>query len=116
MAVREWDGNVVFLHEVVEGAADRSYGIAVGRLAGLPKPVIARAEDILAALEKSRTREAGMNDLPLFAQLDEASPAAPMPMVSPVEEALGGIDPDRLTPREALDAIYRLKSLAEQGS
>jgi DNA mismatch repair protein MutS len=111
---REWKGDLVLLHEVAEGAADRSYGIAVARLAGLPATVVSRAKSVLAKLEAGRDATggiaAGLDDLPLFAAAATAD-APPDPLV----EALGHIDPDALTPREALEALYRLKSLAPDG-
>jgi DNA mismatch repair protein MutS len=112
---REWKGDLVLLHEVAEGAADRSYGIAVAKLAGLPPAVVARARSVLAKLEAGREATggiaAGLDDLPLF-----AAAAEPEHRVDPLAAALGEIDPDRLTPREALDHLYRLKRLAsEQG-
>ena len=114
VAVREWEGEVIFLHEVRPGAADRSYGVQVAKLAGLPASVVARAHDVLNALEKGE-REGGerqkalIDDLPLFA----ATPApAPQPVKpSPVTDRLKDIHPDMLTPKEALDLIYELKSL-----
>ncbi|BBK45403.1 DNA mismatch repair protein MutS [Allostella vacuolata] len=115
MQVREWQGRVIFLHSVAPGAADRSYGIHVARLAGLPPAAVARAEAVLAALEKGETSGAAARlaeDLPLFAVLREAParpPTAPGP--SPVEAALAGLDVDGLSPREALDRLYQLKAL-----
>jgi DNA mismatch repair protein MutS len=107
---REWKGDLVLLHEVADGAADRSYGIAVAKLAGLPPAVVARAKAVLAKLEAGRDATggiaAGLDDLPLF-----ASAAAPEPNRDPVTDALAEIDPDSLTPREALEALYRLKKL-----
>ena len=120
MRVKEWQGDVVFLHEVAPGAADRSYGIQVARLAGLPRAVLARAEAVLAQLETGR--EAGAlaklaDDLPLFAATRAASASAPGPAAAPgpdpLAEALDSIDPDALSPREALEALYRLKSLRD---
>jgi len=116
VAVKEWKDTIVFLHEVIAGAADRSYGIQVAKLAGLPKPVIARARQVLAQLEKTQGRpnSAVLEELPLFAA---ASPAAPEEADEPassesdVTAALAEIDPDAMTPRDALDALYRLKSL-----
>jgi DNA mismatch repair protein MutS len=104
---------VVFLHEVTAGAADRSYGIHVARLAGLPAPAVARAEEVLLNLEKGEsssvvTRLAA--DLPLFAAATRQT-AQPPPPPSPVVQALAGVDPDRLSPREALEVLYRLKSM-----
>jgi DNA mismatch repair protein MutS len=115
MRVKEWQNEVVFLHEVAPGAADRSYGIHVAQLAGLPAAVVKRAEEVLAALEKGEqsgavTRLA--DDLPLFA----AAPARPAGGVarateSEVEKALATINPDELTPRQALEALYELRRL-----
>jgi len=115
MRVKEWEGDVVFLHEVAAGAADRSYGIHVAKLAGLPAPVIARAEAVLGTLEQGEQSGAVARlaeDLPLFAALAAPSPpAAAAP--SPVEEALAALDPDDLTARDALDLVYRLKALLD---
>ncbi len=112
---REWKGDLVLLHEVADGAADRSYGIAVAKLAGLPPAVVARAKAVLAKLEAGRDATggiaAGLDDLPLF-----ASSAEPERAADPLADALGTIDPDALTPREALETLYRLKRLwAERG-
>jgi DNA mismatch repair protein MutS len=112
MKVKEWEGEVVFLHEVEPGAADRSYGIHVARLAGLPAAVLARAEEVLHTLERGEqsgalTRLA--DDLPLFA----AAVEPPAATASAVEALLGGISADGLSPREALDLVYRLKALLE---
>ena len=111
--VTEWNGDVVFLHEVVQGAADRSYGIQVAKLAGLPAAVVARASTLLAELEageRSAPVEKMMDDLPLFASVMQA---AAMPVASLAQDELraelDGIDPDNLSPREALDALYALK-------
>jgi DNA mismatch repair protein MutS len=121
MRVKEWQGDVIFLHEVAAGAADRSYGIHVGRLAGLPPAVIARAEQVLAILEKDQQVGGAArlaDDLPLFASLPKVSsggiakPAGP----SPVDTALADVSPDSLSPREALDILYRLKALAAEKS
>lgn len=113
--VKEWEGDVVFLHEVVPGAADRSYGIQVAKLAGLPKAVIARASLVLETLEKSRDEGAKapmVDDLPLFSATVEKVRKAETPKgPHPLEGALGDINPDDLTPKEALEALYRLKDL-----
>jgi DNA mismatch repair protein MutS len=107
---REWKGDLVFLHEVATGPADRSYGIAVAKLAGLPPPVLARARSVLAKQEEGRAATggiaAGLDDLPLFAAAmqEEAAP-------DPVHAALGEVEPDALSPREALELVYRLKRL-----
>ncbi len=121
MRVKEWKNNVVFLHEVVKGTADRSYGIHVGRLAGLPPAVIARAKQVLAEMEKQGSYEINfMNDLPLFALVQKKAAAEQKEAVpetaklSPVLEELKKIAPDELTPRQALDALYKLKQLSEQ--
>lgn len=109
---REWKGDLVLLHEVGDGPADRSYGIAVARLAGVPGPVLARAKDVLKRLEAGRERTggiaAGLDDLPLFAasMREEEAP------VDPLRGALDAIDVDALSPREALEQLYALKSLA----
>jgi len=113
MRVKEWKGEVVFLHEVGHGEAEGSYGIHVGRLAGLPDAVVRRAREVLRRLEKGG-RSGDMaelaNDLPLFS----AAPAAPPAEPSIVEETLAGVSPDELTPREALDLVYRLKRLLDE--
>ena len=111
LKVAEHGGEVVFLHEVVPGAADRSYGLQVARLAGLPPAVVARAGVILKELERGdrgRARPAIVEELPLFATAPAPPPpAAPEP--DALRDLLDGIDPDELTPRAALDALYRLK-------
>ena len=116
VAVKEFDGDVVFLHEVRKGAADRSYGVQVAKLAGLPDAVIARARVVLEALEKGE-REGGatqktlIDDLPLF-----ASTPPPVPIkveASPALDLLGDILPDELSPKQALDLIYKLKEAAK---
>ncbi len=113
MRVKEWKGDVVFLHEVGPGAADRSYGIHVARLAGLPTTVTARAEEVLEILEKGEQGGALArlaDDLPLFsAALRRADPAPPPE--SAAEALLRDTRPDELTPRDALDLLYRLKAL-----
>ena len=115
MRVKEWQGDVIFLHEVAPGAADRSYGIHVGRLAGLPAAVVARAEDVLAILEKGDQASAATtlaDDLPLFAvQHKPTAPRSTAKGPSPVEAALAEVVPDALTPRDALETLYRLKTL-----
>jgi DNA mismatch repair protein MutS len=112
---REWKGELVLLHEVADGAADRSYGIAVAKLAGLPPTVLGRAKSVLQRLEAGRDATggiaAGLDDLPLFAATVEAKPNS-----NPLAEAVTGLEPDSLSPREALEWLYRLKALAaEQG-
>src|SRR6266851_3386093 len=116
MRVKEWQGEVVFLHEIAPGSADRSYGIHVAKLAGLPPAVIARATSVLETLEKGEQSGALARlaeDLPLFSAARR--PVAPAPKVSVVETALGDIRPDELTPREALETLYRLKGMLGGG-
>ena len=114
--VKEWQGDVVFLHEVLPGSADRSYGIQVAKLAGLPPPVIARAKAVLAKLEaqdRGQTARALADDLPLFAVPSRAAAEpAPPSEADKLLEAVKALQPDELSPREALEALYRLKSLA----
>ena len=108
--VKEWQGDVVFLHEVVAGAADRSYGIQVAKLAGLPAAVIERAKVVLAKLEaEDRTSLRGFEDLPLFAAVPYATAAPRDAALDAVIAALAALHPDELTPREALEALYALK-------
>jgi DNA mismatch repair protein MutS len=111
---REWKGELVFLHELAKGPADRSYGLAVAKLAGLPPPVLARAKAVLAKLEQGKAATggiaAGLDDLPLFA----AAAAPEEPVADPLADALAGVDADALSPREALDLVYRLKRLAAE--
>ncbi len=115
MRVTDHEGEVVFLHEVAAGAADRSYGIQVAKLAGLPPAVVERAKAILAELEKGERQapvDKLLGELPLFAALPVARPAPPKPpKVDPLREALAAVHPDEMTPREALEVLYRLKGL-----
>jgi DNA mismatch repair protein MutS len=104
LRAREHDGELIFLHDVKEGAADRSYGIQVAKLAGLPPAAVARAKSVLERLEAEGT-DIGIADLPLFT----ATPPAPKPQPSAVEDALKAVNPDVLSPRDALDLIYALK-------
>jgi DNA mismatch repair protein MutS len=114
MEVKEWHDEIVFLHKVRPGAADRSYGIQVAKLAGLPATVVERAREVLDLLEKNDRRETGsgkaLDDLPLFAAARPKS-IAPKSGPSPIEDALGKINPDELTPKAALEALYALKKL-----
>ena len=118
MDVREWRDEIVFLHKVKTGAADRSYGIQVAKLAGLPKPVTRRAAEVLALLEKSDgkagDRAALLNELPLFAAARPKSHIPAKSGPSPAEEALAAINPDELTPKAALEMLYKLKDLARK--
>ena len=110
MRVKEWKGEVVFLHEVAEGAAGRSWGVHVAKLAGVPAPVVRRAGGLLAALESRAGDLTDAGALPLFAAAQPSQTAGP-PGPDPLREALEAIDPDRLTPREAMEALYRLKTM-----
>jgi DNA mismatch repair protein MutS len=114
MQVKEWNGDVIFLHSVAAGAADRSYGIHVARLAGLPETVIARADAVLELLNKGEHGGAATtrlaDDLPLFS----AAPAPKPATKSKLEEEFSAVNPDDLSPREALEALYRLKSLLQK--
>ncbi len=108
MRVREWNDSIVFLHEVVPGVADRSYGIHVAKLAGLPQAVVERAREVLKALEEGQEGHkplARIDDLPLF-----SASAPPRKEGSAVEEALRAIDPDALSPKGALEMLYELKA------
>ena len=115
MRVKEWEGEVIFLHEVGPGAADRSYGIQVARLAGLPEAVVARARAVLAQLEEGDRKNPAhtlVDDLPLFAVEARRAPRAGTGRASQLEAMLSGMNPDDMTPREALEAIYALKKAA----
>jgi DNA mismatch repair protein MutS len=113
MQVKEWQDEIIFLHKVVAGAADRSYGIHVAKLAGLPEAAVARARDVLGHLEGGE--RAGIakdlaDDLPLFAATPKPAvrkPAGP----SEAEQALSALNPDELTPKQALEALYEIKAL-----
>jgi DNA mismatch repair protein MutS len=111
--VKEWQGDVVFLHEVVPGAADRSYGIQVAKLAGLPPAVIERAKVVLAKLEaEDRASPRDFDELPLFAATPRAS--SPRAAADTLIAALAAIHPDEMSPREALEALYALKAKAAE--
>lgn len=115
MRVKEWKGTVVFLHEVAEGAAGRSWGVHVAELAGVPAPVVRRAASLMSAMEKQGgplAKSASLQALPLFASADP-EPAKPEPLESlaPLHEALGEIEPDNLSPKQALEILYRLKAI-----
>jgi DNA mismatch repair protein MutS len=115
MRVTEWHGEVIFLHEVVPGAADRSYGVQVARLAGLPEAVIARAREVLRHLEEgelSGRTGSLVDDLPLFSAALRRPPAAPPS--DALREALAALSPDDMTPREALEALYHLKAISRE--
>jgi DNA mismatch repair protein MutS len=115
MRIKEWQGEVVFLHEVAPGAADRSYGIQVAKLAGLPRAVVDRAGEVLAILEEGDQAGAVSrlaDDLPLFAATPKAAVRqAHISEPSAVEAELSSLHPDEMTPKEALEAMYRLRGL-----
>ncbi len=116
MRIKEWHGDVVFLHEVAPGAADRSYGIHVARLAGLPAAVIGRAEEVLRILESGSHATAVtrlVDDLPLFTAAARRPPPGPAAEVAPsqIESVLKRINPDEMTPRDALETLYRLRGM-----
>jgi DNA mismatch repair protein MutS len=122
--VKEWQGSIVFLHEIGRGVAESSYGIHVAALAGLPKPVLRRAREILARLEKNEAKGAAARlaqELPLLALLEQeeeervetdgqASNAEPV--VAELRRLLDSVDPDTLAPKAALDLIYEMKAAA----
>jgi DNA mismatch repair protein MutS len=120
MRVKEWQGDVVFLHEVVAGAADRSYGIQVAKLAGLPPSVIERAKVVLAQIEaEDRTSPARrlIDDLPLFAAARPMSVPQHDTALTAVVDALAALHPDEMSPLEALEALYALKAqLSRRGA
>jgi DNA mismatch repair protein MutS len=118
VTVKEWDGEVIFLHEVRRGAADRSYGVQVARLAGLPSSVVERARLVLDALEKGE-RESGtkkqamIDDLPLFS-VSNTPQTSPKPAGNPeLEAALKSYIPDEMSPKDALNALYALRALVK---
>lgn len=108
LKAKEWNGDLIFLHEAGPGPADRSYGVQVAKLAGVPAPVVSRARQVLERLEREAAGPANLDDLPLFAAV--AEPEAKFGP-SKVEEALQVLDVDGMSPREAMDALYRLKGL-----
>ena len=117
MRVKEWQGDVVFLHEVAPGTADRSYGIHVARLAGLPAAVTARAEEVLRCWRRASRAApwpASPTTCPCSAPPARRAAPEPPPAASPLEALLRDIRPDELTPREALELLYRLKSLLRE--
>lgn len=113
LRAKEWNGDLVFLHEAAPGPADRSYGVQVAKLAGVPAPVVVRAREVLDRLESKDQSPAKLDDLPLFAVSQAvavtSAPAKAAP--SAVETSLADLDVDGMSPREALEALYRLKGL-----
>ena len=116
MDVAEWQDSIVFLHKVKSGAADRSYGIQVAKLAGLPHAVVGRAREVLTRLEKADRRprlgDDSIDDLPLFSAVRPRGSATEAPL-SAVEKVLVAMHPDELSPKAALEKLYELKALAE---
>jgi DNA mismatch repair protein MutS len=110
MRVKEWRGSVVFLHEVAEGAAGRSWGVHVAQLAGVPQATVRRAAALLNALEKGRHGRPA--ELPLFAETEPACDGPPVLLPDPLRDALDDVEPDRLSPKDALEILYRIKALA----
>ncbi|MDA7948001.1 MAG: DNA mismatch repair protein MutS [Hyphomicrobiaceae bacterium] len=116
--VKEWQDDIVFLHKVVTGAADRSYGIHVAKLAGLPGNAVDRAKEVLTHLEggeRAGVAQELASDLPLFAAEVSSVPTQPKGP-SAAEQELAALNPDELTPREALEALYNLRALLDKGS
>ncbi|MBD3251545.1 DNA mismatch repair protein MutS, partial [Candidatus Uhrbacteria bacterium] len=115
--VKEWRDEIVFLHEVARGAADRSYGIQVAKLAGLPRAAVGRAREVLARLEREGNGAGRIEELPLFAAMQEPEQAAydganeQVEALARLRDEIVGLDPDGMTPRDALAALYRLKAL-----
>jgi len=119
MRIKEWQDSVVFLHEVAPGAADRSYGIHVAKLAGLPGSVVDRAVDVLEALEageKAGAANSLAEDLPLFSAVVGRRASSPPAGSNPLAAAVESVHPDELSPRDALDLVYRLVALAREES
>ncbi len=112
MKVREWKGDIIFLHEVVAGAADRSYGLQVAKLAGLPDSVIGRAREVLDKLETHRNQQPALrvaDELPLFAFHEAQKPLK----IDKLRDRLARLNPDEFAPRDALSALYELKKLSD---
>jgi DNA mismatch repair protein MutS len=107
LRAKEWNGDLVFLHEAVSGPADKSYGVQVAKLAGVPAPVVARARQVLERLETEGAAHSGLAEMPLFTVEEPSSAYTP----SPIEEALARLDLDGMSPREAMDALYALRAL-----
>ena len=107
LRAKEWNGDLVFLHEAVAGPADKSYGVQVAKLAGVPTAVVARARQVLERLETEGAANTGLAEMPLFSVEEPAAACAS----SPIEDALAKLDLDGMSPREAMDALYALKAL-----
>jgi DNA mismatch repair protein MutS len=114
MRIKEWQKEIIFLHEVIDGVADRSYGIHVAQMAGLPPAVLTRAEEVLATLESKANKSKGTElaaALPLFAAGTSVPRQRAPTLSSELEMLLIALQPDDMTPKEALDALYRIKKL-----
>ena len=116
LKAREWRGDLIFLHEIQDGPADKSYGVQVARLAGLPKSAVNRAKKVLEELEQSQTKPLITDDMPLFGFQETASTSDTDEMVEnrsihPALVELESTDPDAMSPRDALDMLYQLKKL-----
>ena len=113
MRIKEWDNKIIFLHEVIEGVADRSYGIHVAQMAGLPLSTVARAAQVLAGLEQEKAKQGiTAKDLPAYDAA--ATPTAPPKPFNPALGALlSTLDPDALSPKEALETLYKIKELGD---
>jgi DNA mismatch repair protein MutS len=111
LRAQEWGGDLVFLHEVKPGPADRSYGVQVAKLAGLPAAAVRRAEAVLKRLEAKEGAGRRLEELPLFAAFTPAPAEVREP--SEAERMLSELDPDTLTPKEALELVYRLKKASD---
>ena len=109
MKAKEWNGDLIFLHEAGPGPADRSYGVQVAKLAGVPPAVVARAREVLERLEREAGAPAHLDDLPLFAAATPGVAERSGP--SEIDKAVAELDPDGMSPREAMAALYRLKGL-----
>ena len=117
MQVREWQDEIVFLHKVAPGGADRSYGIHVARLAGVPQAVLTRAEEVLSRLSEEKSGGNALDELPLFSadvQQHPVSSSTQSDQQAALDEFIDSLLPDTMTPRDALDMIYKLKSLKEE--
>lgn len=118
LKAREWRGDLIFLHEVQEGPADKSYGVQVARLAGLPKAAVARARRVLEELEASKSDQSVIDDMPLFSFSEGGAAGMPpgpvMPDSHPALDLLAQINPDDMSPKDALDALYQLRGLLAQ--
>ena len=115
--VKEWKGEVAFLHRIVPGTADHSYGVQVARLAGLPKAVLARARQVLGQLEASDRESAAtrlIDDLPLFRAATEDADGNHTGKNDGLRDAITALALDEMTPRDALEALYRLKAIADE--